>query len=105
MPSEFEFIDPYIDQITGILANIPGARTWDELRQAEGELVGVRMLQLFADPPIVRDGSLNELKIIHYLLFQDIYRWAGHIRTVEIRKNMRLLLFSWVRGWVSVVGC
>lgn len=38
MPSEF--VDPYIDRNTGILANLPGARTWDELKQAEGELVG-----------------------------------------------------------------
>lgn len=51
MPADF--VDPYIDSKTGILANIPGARTWDELRQAEGELVGTRMLQLFADPPMV----------------------------------------------------
>lgn len=86
MPSDF--VDPYIDSKTGILANIPGARTWDELRQAEGELVGTRMLQLFADPPLIRDGSLNELKVIHHLLFQDVYAWAGHIRTVEIRKNV-----------------
>lgn len=83
-----DFIDPYIDQSTGILANIPGARTWDELKQAEGELVGARLLQLFADPPTICDGSLDELKIIHHLLFQDVYTWAGQIRTVEIRKNI-----------------
>lgn len=82
-----DFVDPYIDPRTGILANRLGARTWDGLRQAEGEMVGVRMLQLFANPPTIREGSLGELRAIHRLLFQDIYAWAGHIRTVEIRKN------------------
>ena len=86
MPSDF--VDPYIDPKTGILANIPGARTWDALKQAEGELVGTRLLQLFADPPLICNGSLDELKIIHHRLFQDVYAWAGLIRTVEIRKNI-----------------
>lgn len=82
-----EFVDPYIDQKTGVLGNLVGASTWDELRQAEGELVGVRILEIIADPPSVRDGSLAELQEIHRRLFQDVYAWAGMIRTVEIRKN------------------
>lgn len=82
-----EFVDPYIDQKTGVLGNLVGASTWDELRQAEGELVGVRILEIIADPPSVRDGSLAELQEIHRRLFRDVYAWAGMIRTVEIRKN------------------
>lgn len=82
-----EFVDPYVNQETGVLGNLVGASTWDELRQAEGELVGVRMLEIIADPPLIRDGSLAELQEIHRRLLQDIYAWAGMIRTVEIRKN------------------
>lgn len=82
-----EFIDPYINQRTGILGNLVGASTLDELKQAEGELVGVRLLEIMANPPMLNDGSLAELKEIHRRLFQDVYAWAGLIRTVEIRKN------------------
>lgn len=46
------------------------------------------MLQLFSNPPKVCDGNLDELRLLHHLLFQDVYAWAGHIRTVEIRKNI-----------------
>ena len=66
-----DFVDPCIDQKTGILGNLVGAFTLNELKQAEGELVGARLLELMANPPVVNDGSLAELKEIHRHLFQD----------------------------------
>lgn len=85
---QHDFVDPYIDRETGILANLVGASTWDELKQAEGELVGTRLLEILETPPKINDGSLPELQEIHRRLFQDVYAWAGRIRTVEIRKNV-----------------
>lgn len=34
-----EFVDPYIDPETGVLRNLVGATSYDELANAEGELV------------------------------------------------------------------
>jgi cell filamentation protein len=31
--------------------------------------------------------DLEHLRAIHWHLFQDLYEWAGHIRTTEISKN------------------
>ena len=37
--------------------------------------------------PIEGNFDFEHLKAIHYFIFQDIYDWAGEIRTVDIGKN------------------
>ncbi len=37
--------------------------------------------------PAFRDFSLQTWKNIHFYLFQDIYEWAGELRTVKISKG------------------
>ena len=81
-----EFIDPYLDPETGQLRNKVGARTKVALDNAEGDLSFARLMQLL-DHPVRPTGDLNELRAIHRHLFQDIYHWAGELRTVDIRKN------------------
>lgn len=85
MPEQFH--DPYIDQSTGILRNLVGATTNEELKNAEGELVAARMGEFITKLPLRPIGSLDDFCAIHRYLFQDIYDWAGEPRTVEIRKN------------------
>lgn len=81
-----DFIDPYIDPQTGILRNLVGASTYEELNNAEGELVSARMSEFMTKLPIKAKGSLDDLKFIHQYLFQDVYDWAGKLRTVEMKK-------------------
>lgn len=38
--------------------------------------------------PIKPTNDLAELQGIHRRLFEDVYDWAGQIRTVDIRKNI-----------------
>lgn len=83
-----EFVDPYIDPETGVLNNLVGARTYDDLARAEGELVSLRMSELIERGNLHPTGTLDDFCRIHRALFQDIYAWAGSIRTVEIRKNL-----------------
>ncbi|MBT1160713.1 MULTISPECIES: Fic/DOC family protein [Bifidobacterium] len=82
------FVDPYVDRRTGILRNLVGATTYDELQNAEGEFVALRMNEFFTRPIPHMSGSLDDFRMLHRILFQDIYDWAGEIRTVEIRKNV-----------------
>lgn len=79
--------DPYIDPETGILKNLRGIDTWPELTKAESELSSIRAAQLEERgcPPL--QGTLTDLQKIHNFLFQEIYEWAGQIRTVEIWKQ------------------
>ncbi|MEW6916383.1 Fic family protein [Trueperella pyogenes] len=81
-----KFEDPYIDTEYGVLRNLVGARTYSELRNAEGELVSARLNEYLATADLDFSGSLSDFKSIHRFIFQDIYAWAGEIRTVEIAK-------------------
>jgi cell filamentation protein len=81
------FLDPYLDPGTGLLRNRVGARTKDALEEAEGDLSFTRLMQLMEHPP-KSSGDLAELQAIHRYLFQDVYEWAGQVRTVDIRKNV-----------------
>ena len=58
-----------------------------ELAAAEADLVAVRTLQLCRQPP-AHPRDLVELQAIHRHLFQDIYPWAGQLRTVDLRKTV-----------------
>lgn len=45
-----------------------------------------RLVQLTAQPPLPK-GDLEELRAIRRHLFQDVYDWAGELRTVDVRKK------------------
>ncbi|MFC0456219.1 Fic/DOC family protein [Arthrobacter liuii] len=82
-----ESVDPYLDPETGLLRNKLGARTKVALDEAEGDLSFARLMQLMDHPPKAT-GNLDELRAIHRHLFQDVYEWAGELRTVDLRKNV-----------------
>lgn len=83
-----DFTDPYIDPETGILRNKVGARSQRDLDAAEADFTAARAYQLIFTNPIKPTGDLDELRAIHRHLFQDIYQWAGRLRTVDISKNL-----------------
>lgn len=82
-----DFVDPYLDPTTGLLRNTVGATTQSTLDEAEGDLSFARLVQLM-EQPVEPTSDLNELRAIHGHLFQDVYDWAGQLRTVDIRKNV-----------------
>ena len=65
-----------------VLRNRLDIRDAQALEAAERELVAQRLLE----PVPTGDFDLAHLKAIHHHLFQDIYAWAGEVRTVEIAK-------------------
>lgn len=83
-----DFVDPYVDPATGILRNLVSATTQEVLDQVEADLVEARTVDL-PKQRIKRTGDLAELRAIHRYLFADVYDWAGQIRTVDIRKNVK----------------
>ena len=66
-----------------VLRNSLDIRDAAALEAAERELVALRLLE----PVPAGDFDLDHLKAIHRHLFQDVYVWAGEIRTVEIAKG------------------
>lgn len=81
-----EFIDPYMDPYTGVLRNKPGLRDEGALKQFEYQQTESRLREL-ALRPIEGRFDLDHLKAIHRYVFQDVYDWAGQVRTVNLSKG------------------
>jgi cell filamentation protein len=81
--------DPYVDEETGILKNLLGCRTEEELSLKERELSYLRQTELWLHP-IEPTFDLAHLQAIHQHLFQDAYSWAGRLRTIDISRDETL---------------
>lgn len=79
-------VDPHTDLRTGVLRNLVGAGTWDELRNAEGELVAMRTSEFLGRLPLGPTGMFGDLWRTHRGLSRGACDWAGEVGTVEIRK-------------------
>jgi cell filamentation protein len=77
--------DPYIDPRTGVLRNKPRLATQSELDGFESEKTRARLLQLAANP-IPGNFGATHFQSIHRFIFQDVYDWAGELRTVNATK-------------------
>lgn len=75
--------DPYVYPGTTVLRNKLGIRDAALLGYHERELVTDRIAQGVPGG----DFDLGHLRSIHRHLFQDVYEWAGEIRTVEMSKG------------------
>lgn len=80
------FVDPYFDENIGDLRNLLGAKSPEELKELEPQIVFANELEL-ESVSIPRTNDLTELLLIHKQLFKGVYDWAGQIRTVDIKKN------------------
>jgi cell filamentation protein len=75
--------DPYTYTNSTVLVNKLDLREQSELDAFEAEISSAR-----AEEPLP-DGVLDfvHYKAVHHHLFQDVYQWAGEIRTVRISKG------------------
>lgn len=76
--------DPDCYPQTEILINLLAITDADQLENAERELSGYASQQLVWQPP---PYDLQRLKDVHRFVFQDLYDWAGQLRTVDISKG------------------
>lgn len=82
-----ESADPYLIPGTRVLRNLVGVSSVGELVAAEADLSFARATQLMHEPVQVTN-DLAELQAIHFWLFQDVYDWAGKIRTIDVKKDV-----------------
>ncbi len=76
-------VDPYVYPGTHVLRNRLGITDARKLDRIERRLVGDRI----AEGVPLGSFDLAHLRAIHRHLFQDVYDWAGELRTVEIFKG------------------
>jgi len=75
--------DPYLYPGAPVLRNRLGLTDPDQLDKVERRLVAQRI----AEGAPTGHFDLAHLRAIHRHLFQDLYAWAGELRTVEIAKG------------------
>ena len=75
--------DPYTYENSTVLVNKLDLRTQEELDAFEAEISSAR-----AEEPLP-EGTLDftHYRAVHHHLFQDVYDWAGQVRTVRISKG------------------
>jgi cell filamentation protein len=76
-------VDPYLYPGTKVLRNRLGITDERRLDRVERRIVGDRIVE---GAP-AGSFDLSHIRSIHRHLFQDIYDWAGELRTVEISKG------------------
>ncbi len=78
--------DPYSYPNTNILKNKFGIKDKTKLNIIERNKANKRLIELKLNP-ITGQYDLKHLQKIHKHIFQDIYTWAGELRTVNIGKG------------------
>jgi cell filamentation protein, protein adenylyltransferase len=77
--------DPYLDPRSGIFRNRLGLTDRLELATAEKRLTTARIGQL-RRRRLPGRYDFDHLRAFHWTIFQDVYSWAGQLRTVLIVK-------------------
>lgn len=84
--SRYDAVDDYVYPGTTVLRNKAGIQDQTALDAFEADATAVRMLELLEQPLECR-FDFAHLCAIHRHLFQDVYDWAGEIRTVDISRD------------------
>lgn len=87
MENNYRYIDTdykYTNK-NGVLHNLANIEDEKVLIAYESLKVSKRVEELFENPIKIKDS--NSLLTIHHQLFQDVYEWAGKVRTVNISKD------------------
>jgi len=101
--SRYDADDTYCYPGSDVLRNKAELTDANELDTYEGELSTLRSLEIL-EKPIEGQFDLAHLQKIHLALFQDIYDWAGEIRTVDIsRGNSRFANVRFIESAAHVI--
>lgn len=79
-------LDPYLYSGTDILKNTLDLHEQRALDDAEADYVSLRLREL-AENPLRGNYDFEHLCAMHKYIFQDIYTWAGKIRTINMEKE------------------
>jgi cell filamentation protein len=87
MENNYHYLDPELRYTNkkGLLHNLANIEDEKVLHVFESFKVSKRVEELLEKPIKIKDS--NTLLNIHHHLFQDVYEWAGQVRTVNISKD------------------
>ncbi len=81
--ARYDADDVYCIPGTAVLKNKAGITDQEQLDEYEGDFTAIRLLELTQNP-VEGSFDLAHLCKIHQYLLQDVYEWAGEVRTVDI---------------------
>ena len=87
MDNNYQYLDPehVYTNSNGVMHNLANIQDEKILLAFESLMVSRRVEELYENPIAIEDS--NSLLTIHHYLFQDVYTWAGKVRTVNISKD------------------
>ena len=87
---------------SSVLKNRLDIHDKEQLLAAEVRLAAIRLYQL-QEQPVHGNFDLNHLCRIHEHIFQDLYLWAGKIRTVNIAKTNMFCLVQHIQTYAQTI--
>ncbi len=84
--SRYSADDDYCYLGTSVLRNKLNYQDQESLDLFEAEITTLRMIEL-QESPVVGNFDFAHLQKIHFHIFQDVYDWAGEIRSVDISRG------------------
>ena len=81
-----ESMDPYVYPGTNVLKNLRDIRDWEVLSKFEMDMSTRRASELLKRKKPSGKFDIAHLRQIHHYIFQDVYEWAGELRTVNIAR-------------------
>ncbi len=85
-----------------VLINKLDIRDGDKLQDFERRLTMLRLSELL-EKPVIGQFNLEHLQRIHGYIFQDIYEWAGRIRTVDIAKGNMFCNVKFIESQAEII--
>ena len=95
-------VDKYVYPDTNILINKFDCRNEDKLREIEALSTGGNLAYLQLHP-IKGNFDFKHLKDIHHFIFQDMFDWAGQIRTIDIGKGNLFCRSQFIESYAESV--
>ena len=81
--------DPYLYDDTSVLKNLANIKEQHKLDDYETTMVNLGIIKLLkSDIEIVK---VNDIFLIHKILFENVYEWAGEKRVINIFKTEPIL--------------
>lgn len=85
--------DPYCYAGTSLLKNKWDIQNQSDLAEVEAMFAQQRMMELYLNRTVTGRFGFAHLKKIHHYIFQDVYTWAGKVRTVRISKGNSMFAY------------
>ena len=95
-------VDKYVYPGTSVLINKFNCRDAEKLREIEALSTGGNLAYLQLHP-IKGKYDFKHLKDIHHFIFQDMYDWAGQIRTIDIGKGNLFCRAQFIESYAESV--